>query len=279
MNITPENQSAPANQQRLILAHRGATQKKETLENTLASIEQAINQRADIVEIDVRMTWDSQFIVFHDFVLDRMTNWTGLVNTKTLKTLREVKLKNGDRIPTIDEVFKFIIKLKKSRKDAKQTKIILDIKDLNTGLFNYEKLIKKIKSYGLAKDIIFTSLSYQLLKRMAKKHPDFCYCYFSWLPTLKTLNRARGMKAEYVGSMFLTKSFVKRAHKKNLKVISLGTDKKKKLEWYFKNGVDIISTSKPLMLRQLINECTYQEKERLKDKTNLLIKMWKRFSA
>lgn len=267
-----------ANQQRLILAHRGATQ-KETLENTLKSVGQAIKQKADIIELDVRMTWDSQFIIFHDFFLDRLTGWSGLVNTKTLRTLRQIKLRNGDSILTIDEVLEFISKAKKENTKARPIRIALDLKDLNTGLFDYEKLIKKIKKYNLQKSVIFIIMNYYLLKRIIKTHPEFCYCYFSWLPTLKVLNRAKKMNAEYVGAMVLTKDFIRKAHKKNLKVIAYSTDSRKKLLWRLKNDVDVISTSNPGMLRKMICDYARQEKEMFRDKANILMRMWKRFTA
>ena len=47
------------------------------LENTIPSIEAAFQAGADIVELDVNLTKDEQFVVFHDWILDYRTNGIG----------------------------------------------------------------------------------------------------------------------------------------------------------------------------------------------------------
>ena len=48
-----------------IISHRGRTSKK-SIDNTLESVNNAIDINADMVEVDIRRTKDSQIICFHD---------------------------------------------------------------------------------------------------------------------------------------------------------------------------------------------------------------------
>ena len=69
----------------LVIAHRGAS--GDAPENTMAAFELAVDQGADVVELDVHLTLDGHPIVFHDDLLDRTTNAKGLVRGKTLAQL------------------------------------------------------------------------------------------------------------------------------------------------------------------------------------------------
>ncbi|PCF94859.1 glycerophosphodiester phosphodiesterase family protein [Vreelandella nigrificans] len=54
-----------------VIAHRGSSMVAP--ENTLAAIDQAMNDRADYVEIDVRLSADNQVMLYHDRTLARLT--------------------------------------------------------------------------------------------------------------------------------------------------------------------------------------------------------------
>ena len=229
----------------IVVAHRGG--KGNGFENSIEAIEKSIAQRPDMIEIDIRMTRDHEFVVFHDAILDRLTNWSGFVNTKTLKTLQKVRLKDGSRMPMLDDVFRLV-------KKNPSTRLILDIKDLSTGIFDYVKLIKKIRRYGLAESVIILCINYHLLRRIARDYPELTYCYFGLLPQRKVLVRAKKIGAAYVGALMLTKQFIAKAHQRRMKVVSLGTERIKKLQWYIRNNVDVISSGSPVELRELIGQ-------------------------
>jgi glycerophosphoryl diester phosphodiesterase len=93
----------------LIVAHRGSSSRAP--ENTLASFQQAIDDGADAVECDVRLTRDGQVVVIHDANLRRTTDGRGLVMDQTLRELRQLSAGRwfhrkyaAERIPTLDEV-------------------------------------------------------------------------------------------------------------------------------------------------------------------------------
>jgi glycerophosphoryl diester phosphodiesterase len=61
----------------LLIAHRGAS--AVAPEGTRAALRAAVRAKAQMVELDVRMTNDGRLIIFHDDRLDRTTNGSGEV--------------------------------------------------------------------------------------------------------------------------------------------------------------------------------------------------------
>jgi glycerophosphoryl diester phosphodiesterase len=88
----------------LVIGHRGAS--ALALENTLTAFELAASHGADGVELDVWRCVSGEVVVFHDHDLRRLTD--GLrrerVAQLSLPALREVRLRGGEAIPTLDEV-------------------------------------------------------------------------------------------------------------------------------------------------------------------------------
>ena len=87
---------------RLVVAHRGAS--AEAPENTLEAFRLGIEQGADALELDVRLSADGVAVVIHDPTIDRTTNGTGSVAGLTLDALRRADAGGGARIPTLRAV-------------------------------------------------------------------------------------------------------------------------------------------------------------------------------
>ncbi|MCX3263823.1 glycerophosphodiester phosphodiesterase family protein [Pedobacter agri] len=96
------------NKQILVAAHRGDW--RNAPENSLNALLNCINKGFDMMELDVKMTKDSQLVVMHDNTIDRTTNVKGKVSDFTLEEISKFKLKNGlgrvtpNTIPTFKEM-------------------------------------------------------------------------------------------------------------------------------------------------------------------------------
>lgn len=94
-----------------IVSHRGDWH--GTAENSLHSIQKAIEKGCKAVMVDVRKTSDGQLVLMADETVDRMTNGTGAVADKTLAEIKALRLKeyHGNmtplQVPTIEEALKF----------------------------------------------------------------------------------------------------------------------------------------------------------------------------
>jgi len=85
----------------LSIGHRGAM--GHAPENTLLSIQKAIELGADWVEIDVHLI-DGQLMVIHDDTLDRTTNGKGCLSAYTFQQLRGFDAGKGEQIPVLAEI-------------------------------------------------------------------------------------------------------------------------------------------------------------------------------
>ncbi|WP_317045329.1 glycerophosphodiester phosphodiesterase [Formosa algae] len=90
----------------LVIGHRGA--KAYVAENTLESIQKALDFNVDGIEIDVHCCASGELVVFHDFTLDRMTNGNGKLEEYTLSELKEFLVDGKYKIPTLEEVIQLI---------------------------------------------------------------------------------------------------------------------------------------------------------------------------
>lgn len=93
-----------------IIAHRGAS--AYAPENTLAAFNLAIQQNADAIELDAKLSSDGHVVVIHDQTVDRTTTGSGSVGELSLSYLRSLDAGShfdsafqNERIPTLEQVF------------------------------------------------------------------------------------------------------------------------------------------------------------------------------
>lgn len=94
--------------QPLKIGHRGA--KGYIAENTLESIQKAMDLDVDGIEIDVHLCQTGELVVYHDFTLERLTDGTGEIAMKSLDELKSLKINGRFEIPTLLEVLDLIDK-------------------------------------------------------------------------------------------------------------------------------------------------------------------------
>ena len=117
-----------------IIGHRGGGRNSDrhpASENSLEMIAYSEKLGANAVEIDVQFTSDNVPILFHDIYMSKRLvkedYFIGKVSDYSFKQLRAFcSLKNGEKIPTLEEALEFII-------DSTNHKLIwLDVKSTNT---------------------------------------------------------------------------------------------------------------------------------------------------
>jgi glycerophosphoryl diester phosphodiesterase len=121
--------SAPASaaESYTVIAHRGDRDARP--ENTLAAFKSAIAKGADAIEMDVAFSRTGYPVVIHDLTLDRTTNCTGKVSSKTVSQLHKCDAGSwfssaykGEQIPTLWDAMKYI------HSRSSSTKVILHMK-------------------------------------------------------------------------------------------------------------------------------------------------------
>ncbi|MFC2080005.1 glycerophosphodiester phosphodiesterase family protein [Bacteroidota bacterium] len=176
-----------------IAAHRGGYEneyKDKAPENSIANIQNAINQGFEIYESDIRRTLDGIFIIMHDATIDRTTNGIGEVKNLLGEDVKKYRLTyyNGEEtnesIPFFEDfiskgnreiIFKFdfksnLVYLKELIEEIQalklQNSVILRLR------YN-ERIVKELENYDLNKipHILFrvnTLSEFQELKRTFK---------------------------------------------------------------------------------------------------------------
>ncbi|MEV6598932.1 glycerophosphodiester phosphodiesterase family protein [Actinoplanes sp. NPDC051346] len=141
----------------LVFAHRGGADALP--EHTLAAYLRALDEGADGVECDVRLTRDGHLVCVHDRKLDRTSNGTGRVSAKTLAELDELDfgswhasaaaleepLEDHIRLLTLDGL------LEELRASGRQVRLLIETKHpTRYGAEVERRLVRTLHRHGLA---------------------------------------------------------------------------------------------------------------------------------
>ena len=146
----------------LVIGHRGAM--GHETENTLASIQKALDLGVDMIEIDVFKISSGEIVVFHDERLERLSNAGGAIEDYNIFELKKVTLNGNHKIPILHDVLKLI--------DHK-VPLNIELKGANTSyrvnfIMNYY-----IKEIGWApSDFLIYSFNWEDLKSMRALNKD-----------------------------------------------------------------------------------------------------------
>lgn len=236
-----------------VISHRGANDRYP--EHTLLAYEQAIKDKADYIEIDLRITKDNQLIAMHDETIDRTTNGSGNVSDYTLeeiKKLRTIYRENQyqEAVPTMEEIIK---------KFGKTTKYYIELRDLDDKPVMVEKLSDLLKQYDLLSEkyIIIQSFSDKSLDKTRTLMPN--------IPLTKLykskqfdIHSAIESDVTYIGieAGDVSKKYIKKLTEQGKKVHVYFLDKKsekKEQELFYKEGIDGFFTDYNVFTINLMN--------------------------
>jgi glycerophosphoryl diester phosphodiesterase len=86
----------------IAFAHRGGAW--EVPENTAPAFAHAVALGYHYVETDVHVTADGELLAFHDDVLDRVTDRTGVIGELPWATVREARVDGVESIPRLEDL-------------------------------------------------------------------------------------------------------------------------------------------------------------------------------
>ena len=149
-----------------IAGHRGDSY--NYYENTMTAFKMAIQNGADMIETDVRLSSDGYLVLMHDDKVDRTTNGRGYVKDMTFEELRRLNCgdkDNFEQIPTLKELFELVkdtditlnIEIKEYLKDKRCEKCVDDV-------------IALVEEYGFRDRILINSFDAYALEYVYKKH-------------------------------------------------------------------------------------------------------------
>jgi len=144
------------------IGHRGAM--GYAPENTLNSFAKALDLGVDMVELDVYISIDGELVVIHDDKVDRTTDGKGYVIEKTFSQLRNLDAGNGQKIPTLKEVFDLV---------DRKAEINIELKGSNTAQSVSVLIEEYVKERGWKyEDFLVSSFNHYELKKFHELIPE-----------------------------------------------------------------------------------------------------------
>ncbi|WP_244901859.1 glycerophosphodiester phosphodiesterase [Croceivirga radicis] len=221
----------------LVIGHRGAMG-YET-ENTLASVQKALDMQVDMIEIDVFNIASGETVVFHDERLERLSNAGGNIETYNIVDLNKVVLEGNHQIPKLQDVLKLI-----------DNKVGLNIELKGAGTSDRVNFIINyyIKNKGWeAKNILISSFNWDELREMRRLNPDIAIAILTEEDPLKAIPIAKELNAVAINPYFkkLTLEKVKAIQNEGLKVYTWTVNEPTDITTMEDFGVDGIITNYP----------------------------------
>lgn len=219
----------------LCIGHRGAM--GYAPENTLKSIEKALELGTPWIEVDVFYV-DDHLMVIHDDRLERTTNGTGYVFDKTFAYLRTLDAGGGQQIPTLEEVLDLI---------AGRAGINIELKGPETAAPVIKLIRKKMaKDWDQTQFMVSSFIHHEIKKVKAIDSRirtgaliagvPIEYAAFAHELGAYSVNQSRG---------FVNSEFVRDAHRRGLKVFVYTVDHPEDMQRMQALGVDGLFSNYP----------------------------------
>lgn len=193
----------------LAFGHRGAA--GHAPENTLASIQKALDLGVDWIEVDVQNVED-KLIVFHDSRLDRTTNGKGPVSKHTIRDIRALDAGHGERIPLLHEVLDLM---------NRQCGINIELKGPDTAAGTVEIVQEYVreKKWNLKQFLISSFDSDQLAEARHLSENIPVAPLYVW-PRNQYVNKALDLKAAaiHIHERFVRKRIIAKIHAHHMNV-------------------------------------------------------------
>jgi glycerophosphoryl diester phosphodiesterase len=153
----------------LIVAHRGSAGARP--ENTVASIEQAVEDGADWVEIDVQETADGQVVVVHDSDFMKLAGVDIKVWDATMEDLAEIDIGSwfdpqfaDQRTPTLANALEIV---------RDRSRLLIELKYYGHNEELESRVVDIVETAEMQDQVATMSLKYPLVQTMKTLRPDW----------------------------------------------------------------------------------------------------------
>jgi len=239
-----------------VIAHRGAWKKEKMAQNSIRSLQHAIQLGCEGSEFDVWLSADKVPVLSHDPVIGGLT-----VEESSVKDLKDIILPTDDKIATLEE---YITEIKNQNK----TRLILEIKPSGMGMERTleltDSIITLVHRMKAQAWVEYISFDYESLKRVYALDKTAQTAY---LTGDKTIHEVKNDNITGIDYSFYSyrddTSLNQKAHGIGLKTNVWTVNTKDELELYYEQGLDYITTDEPELLLEIIEnkKRTHDEKE------------------
>jgi glycerophosphoryl diester phosphodiesterase len=221
----------------LVIGHRGAM--GHETENSLASIQKAMDLNVDMIEIDVFRIESGEIVVFHDDRVERLTNGGGRIEEYNIVDLSQLRLDGNYKIPMLQDVLKLV---------NHRTRLNIELKGRNTADRVNFIINSYIKNQGWKSgDFLISSFKWDELREIRKINPGIPIAILTEENPLEAIPVARELGAESVNPDFKTLDManVTALHDAGFKVYTWTVNDASDIALMKELGVDGIFTNYP----------------------------------
>lgn len=232
-----------------VSAHRGSSY--DAPENTLASIQAAIDDMADYAEIDVRPTKDGKIVLSHDESLKRTTGLNKLVGEVTYEEIEKLDAGSwfsedyaGEKIPLLEQVLELC---------DNKLNLNIEIKspaDEDSEDSFVENLVALIKEYNFEDQCVVTSFNYDMITKVKELDEDIKTGLISTM-FLANTSRLQSVDAVSLNNIFITQDLVDYMHNNGKKVFAWTVNSTSTATKMLSYGVDNIITDNPVLIKEV----------------------------
>lgn len=226
----------------LNIGHRGAM--GHAMENTLVSIEKAMDLHVDMIEIDVFKINSGEIIVFHDESLERLTNTFGFIQDFTWPELSQIKLTSGDSIPLLSEVISLV---------HGKCPINIELKGLETAKATIEIIQQSLNDTISIDQFLISSFHFNELEKARKYNPNISLGILTEQFSKDILAFAQEINAFSIHLPFeiLNENILQDIQNKGFKVFVYTVNEVENIEKFKKMGVDGIFCNFPEIMNHV----------------------------
>ena len=216
------------------------------LENTIESVQKAIELNVDGIEIDVFKSKTGELVVYHDPFLSRLSNSNAFIEQISLDSIKKVELKGGYFIPTLKEIVDII---------PEKIFLNIELKGQDTSFETNKIITNYLKKYNFpASKFIISSFRWDELKKIRsinKEIPiailvDSLYKIDDAIKLAKQINAI----ALNPNKNFITKEIVNKIQSNNIKVYPYTINTSRNIRRVRSMGVDAIITDYPERIKR-----------------------------
>ena len=248
-------QSLGSSESPVVIAHRGHSE--EAPENSIAAFHRAIEAKADMIELDVRLSSDNEFVVFHDKKLNRTSNGRGLLKKFSAKELSEFD--NGswfsrkfsrERIPLLRDVLPLT-------KHGIMINIEIKPDVASVGERSLEEEIVRVVSKSKASHHVMYSSFNHFMMSAIKRIDDSIVTGILYNPIADFRHSPSQLAARARAEIFICSKYqlngdvMHDAHKNDCRVYVYGVKSERDVERMVRLGVDGIIADNPAMVRRM----------------------------
>ena len=254
----------------LVFGHRGASAARA--EHTLGAYVQALDDGADGVECDVRLTADGHLVCVHDRRVDRTTNARGVVSTMTLAQLDALDAADwkqhalaGSLPDSVDPDHNKVLSLRRLfetvRDYDRRIEVAVETKHPTryAGLVE-ERLVDLVREFGwdrAGSPVRVMSFSGVALKRVERLAPELPVVLLiegiSWKVTRAVLSPG-WIAGPGIDELYLKPELGGRLRRAGHRIVVWTVNTEEDLEYCMDLGVEAVMTDRPDHLRGLIEK-------------------------